>query len=230
MPFYEFEYVYTTDNKEIKTTTNKVVVLTATPLGVGGGGSVIDYPSKKVKKELELNLAGIKAIPFFLAVSLVGDKAFVTKKILALIGQILQNTTTNINIAGIYGKVVKDQKDIEAILTKKVIKIDTLFGTVQNDFLNSYSATGTIAKNLMSLRFMIGIKDMHPEVVKVLIRTAGDEEAVETMSSILGSKLFTVGLDKLILGTIKGSEINLTKELQGKRDIRKIILSLFSVD
>ncbi len=230
MPSYVYKYVYTTANKEIYTTTNKVVVLTATPVGIGGigGGSVTDYPTRKFKKELELNLVGIKAIPFFLAISLVGDKAFATEKILALIGQILNNKTADIDVSGISAIIVKDQKDIEAILLNKVININTLSGVIQNDFLDEYEVAGLISKKVSCLNFMIGVKDIHSEIVKILIRTG--EKEIETMSSILGSKLFATGLNKLLTGSVKKGDVNLKLELQGKRDIRKIILSLFRID
>lgn len=202
---YEYEYVLTLDGSNVVANNGDYVILSLTPIpdvatGGGGGKSLTDL-DKYVR------------IPFRIEVNVDGIKAFTDEQLYKVIGVISHKIFSLYQAIGIIAQKYLKEISTTGISSKLIDECLELSGIKAHEILVSDDIKGIISQELEAFDFIKGITSSE----------------LEMLNSIEGVKAFTKEVLQKVVST-KNIPVKLSIGITGKRDIRKIILSLMNLE
>lgn len=195
---YEYTYVDTTDGRHTYATNGDVIVLTAVliPETPSGGGRSLT------------TLERIK-IPVKLDYELEGIKAFSYIRILTLIGTVEDILYKVFSLLGTISELKTIDGMLSGILSEQVEEELEIAGGVLKDLVFSSAVTGVSSQT----------------IEQEIVLTSDISNTISLFKQAIGIKQMLETSNFDLIG-IKQKISNIKFELAGKRDIRKIIVSL----
>ena len=192
-----------------------LVVVPSPPAGTGSGG-VTDYDEKRITR-----------IPFWLEYTATGIKAFITQEWYDVFGVVSQEMIETFILVGIIKKI--NEMDLAAKGTKSIDieSILDLKGLKKSNIELFKKLYGTKSVSVTELQNFVG---QVLDTIEIQAEVQGVKKIISaTNIDLLGIKSICTDME-LDVGGVKKVFSELTQQIKGKRDLRKIITSLFDLE
>ncbi|MFW6130950.1 MAG: hypothetical protein ACOC56_07180 [Atribacterota bacterium] len=200
MPQYSYEFVFDKNDRYVLAEDGSYVILSLKPISVGGRGTIIDL-DRKTEFELIYNL--------------IGTKSFDLNKTYGIIGVTSKDLVEELPLVALLKRFFVKDVSIEGFSYEQIDFFKKIFGNKSFDVSNNYDFLG---KYKIPSGTPIGFENI------VSIRGTLKTDFSDT-AELEGFKYF-LNTGKL---DIKGCKKILSEKdifVKGKKDLRKIILSL----
>jgi len=196
-----YKFTYVHTSVDKKVITSRNRIVVLQAIPVGGGGGGL------------LEIPTYVKIPFEIEMDVDGIKAFKIKRLYSVFGEIRKLVVALINILGIVSKSKIKELSLNGVSSKVLDEVLPLRGTKTNIVSSFNHVYGKVEFKVVTEQFLKGIIN----------------QELKISNHLIGTKKFT---DKRELNTIgaKLNPIRLDYDITGKRDRRKIILSILNIE